>query len=275
MHKHHMTFKDFNDNDREIDLYFNLTEAEVTKMQIESNFGLQHDLEEATKNQDNKKLLEFMEYLVHHAYGIKSADGMEFEKSPEIMRRFENSAYYSDLYMSLFQEEGAVGARFINALLPADLIRRAEANARGEGELAQKAAAATAFKPDARSIFEESRAGLQDHKKSATVVVQESHFPTSDPKADQDYQDYLAWKNRQINTPPQPGEQLDQSAPSQFVPTVKEETETPKDPNAPLTRAEYAEQIAATQQIPEGLGGLIARPPHESGPGFEVTPDQQ
>lgn len=270
MHKHHMTFTDFNGNPREIDLYFNLTEAEVTKMQIASNFGLQHDLEEATKNEDNQKLLDFMEYLVHHAYGIKSADGMTFEKSDEIMRRFENSAYYSDLYMSLFQEEGAVGARFITALLPPELVRKAEANARGEGELAQRAAAATAFKPDSRSIFEESRSKLQDHKPPQTVTIQEAA-----PKTDSDYQEYLAWKNRQVHTGPQPGEKLQRDdSPSQFVPTVKEPTEQLKDPNAPLTRAEYAEHIAATQTIPEGITGVIPRPPHESGPGYEVTPEQ-
>lgn len=264
MHKHHMVFKDFNGNEREIDLYFNLTEAELTKMQIKSQFGIQRDLEQALANEDNQRLLDFMEYLVHNAYGIKSEDGMTFRKSEAIMQEFEQSAYYSDLYMSLFQEEGQVGVRFINSVMPQELLRRAEANAKGEGELARAASEAQAFKPDSRSIFEESRARLQDHqqKVSEPVVVQEAapvserYQPVSTPaypqvpeRTPEDEAAFQAWKN------------------SQGAPAVQPFRVPAENPEAPQTRAEANAQHAASI---EGITGLIPRPPHESGPGYEV-----
>lgn len=270
MHKHHMPFTDFNGKPREVDLYFNLSEAELTKMQISSNFGLQKELEDALANEDNKKLLDFMEYLVHHSYGIKSEDGMTFRKSPEIMAEFEQSAYYSDLYMSLFQEEGQVAVRFINSVMPPELLRRAEANARGEGELAQRAAAAKGFDPDARSIFEQSRNGLQDHKQkvSEPIVVEEApkvsqqYVPQNQPvypqvseRTAEDEAAFQAWKNSQQGN----------------VPAFREPAE---DPNAtPQTRAALRQDQPA-QVIPDGITGVIPRPPHESGPGFEVSTEQ-
>lgn len=142
MHKHHITFEDFNGNQRSMDLYFNLSEAEITKLQKDYLHvgGIDVVMKEAVASEDTKKLLDFFELLVHRSYGIKSPDGMTFDKSPEIMARFENSAFYSPLYMSLFEREGAAGAEFIRAVMPADLIKKAEANVRGEGTLDQAAA---------------------------------------------------------------------------------------------------------------------------------------
>lgn len=170
MHKHTITFTDYNGTERTKDLYFNLTEAEIIKMQAASTHGIQKEMADAIDSKDTQKLLDFFEFLVHKAYGIKSEDGLEFDKSPEITRRFENSAFYSPLYMSFFENEGAVGVAFITAVMPADLVQRAEAAMTGDSDI-EKAAA-------------RSRAALQDHlpkQEAPKAPVSEQYVPQNQP----------------------------------------------------------------------------------------------
>ena len=253
MHTHTISFTDFNDQPRTVELFFNLTEAELTKIQKDYLHvgGVQEVMNQAVKSGDTKQLLDFFEMLVHASYGIKSLDGMTFDKSPDIMHQFEISAYYSDLYMSFFQEDGKVGSDFINAVMPKKLIERAEANVRGEGKLAEAAEAAQAFKPSARNIFDQSRANLQDHQQKQTsevytppVTVQESR--------------------------PQP------QSPSEFEPTLPQPIPTPQP--QPSEDADYlawkaakeAEQNTGTTNFrvpaedPDAQHSNISRPPHES-----------
>lgn len=129
MYKHQITYTDFNGQQRTEDLYFNLSEAEVIELQANSEFGIQEDLQKAIDNQDIATLLKFVKLLISRSYGIKSDDGRFFRKSPEIMSDFLNSAFYSPLLLSLFENEGDRATAFVTGILPADLIRRAQAQA--------------------------------------------------------------------------------------------------------------------------------------------------
>lgn len=170
MHKHTITFEDFNGNTKTKDLYFNLTEAELTKMQKDylDVGGLDNVMSAAIASGDTKQLLDFFELLVHNSYGIKSPDGEVFDKSPDIMRRFENSAFYSPFYMSLFQDGGRVGSAFINAIMPADLLNKATANIKGEGELSTPEVPNS---PEDR--LAQARANLKDHLPKAVIVEED------------------------------------------------------------------------------------------------------
>lgn len=252
MHKHTITFEDFNGAQRTKDLYFNLSEAELTKIQKDSARGVQVEMQEAIDSGDTKKLLDFFEMLVHKSYGIKSDDGMLFDKSPEIMRQFENSAYYSPLYMSFFEEEGNVGSRFINAVMPAKLIAKAEANLRGEGDPRYTAPDGSDLKPDARTIFEQRRSELRDHlpaKQNPPLPYQAPIVPTTPQYVPQNQPEY---------------------------PSVEPKTAHTLAPEQDAGYQQYLAQQQASEAPSNGTHSLhetnVSRPPHESGPGFEVTP---
>lgn len=133
MLKQTINFTDFNGEPRTEDLYFNLTEWELTEIQLSSPEGIQKEMEDAIKAKDLKLLLDFIKMLVNKSYGERDRDGIHFNKSPEIVARFENSAMYAPLMLSLFQDEGARAAAFITGLMPADLVARATAQAQGGG----------------------------------------------------------------------------------------------------------------------------------------------
>lgn len=133
MLKQTITFEDFNGNERELDLYFNLTEAELVDMQADSEEGIQKDMMDAVAAKDMRRLLDFVKMLVHRAYGERDKDGIHFHKSPEITAAFVNSAMYSPLLLSLFQDEGARTEAFITGLMPADLVQKAIDQSQGLG----------------------------------------------------------------------------------------------------------------------------------------------
>ena len=58
--------------------------------------------------------------LILDSYGEKSADGIQFEKSDSIRKRFEQSEAYSELFMELATNSESA-ANFINGIIPKDL----------------------------------------------------------------------------------------------------------------------------------------------------------
>lgn len=290
MHRHPVTYTDFNDNQKSKELYFNLSEAELTKLQKDylHEGGIQAVMNRAVASGDTAQLLDFFELLVRRSYGIKSADGEIFDKSEKIWNDFENSAFYSDLYMSFFQDEGRVGQAFIRAVMPADLINKAEANVRGEGDLAAAAQAAQGFKPDARTIFEQSKDNLKDHMakveerttqaepattnifEQAAQQVQNAPTPIDVTPQPEQYgshsERYEPLNQPQVpsfgGVPETPGVQTTDFR----VPVPQEGADVLQlDPNEGLTRAAYAQrqaELIADQQN-------VARPPHESGSGYQ------
>ena len=155
MHKVLQKYEDFNGETKERTLYFNLTKAEIVNLQLDSEHGVQWDLQEAIRMKDTKKLLDFIKKIVHAGYGIKSEDGEQFDKSPEIFTKFENSAAYSPLYLSLFENGAERGLEFIQQLLPKELIEEAVKQMDGDKRAAEKAELEKQYAPSARQIFDD------------------------------------------------------------------------------------------------------------------------
>lgn len=126
MIKQTIDYLDYNGKGQRDELYFNLTEFEVIEIQVASPLGIHGDLRRAIDEEDNQGVLNFVKILVHNGYGIKSADGKHFEKSPEILNRFLNSAAYSPFIMDLFTDIPGKLVPFVNNLIPDSLIERAE-----------------------------------------------------------------------------------------------------------------------------------------------------
>ncbi len=156
MLKQEITFEDFNGVKRTETVYFNLTKAELVDWSADSEEGIQKDMQDAVAAKDMRKLLDFIKELIARSYGVRDKDGIHFEKSPEISKRFENSAMYSPLLLALFADEGSTVTNFINGLMPADLVRAAMKEAGLNSPEAQTIG--EQYAPSARDIAEAARA---------------------------------------------------------------------------------------------------------------------
>lgn len=117
MLKKAIKYTDYNGIEREEDFYFNLTEAELTRLNFTTEGGLEAVLQQIIATQDIPMLYQYFEKIVQMSYGVKSLDGKYFDKSPEILHRFEMCPAYNNLIMELIGSPDAA-ANFINAVIP-------------------------------------------------------------------------------------------------------------------------------------------------------------
>ena len=125
MIKQTFDYTDYNGHPRKAEMYFNLTDIEVLDFSGRKPGEITEDLDVLVKTENIRGILLFLRELIAASYGIKSEDGISFEKSPEITRKFEQSAYYSDWLFSLFENDAEKGIAFVKQVLPASLIERA------------------------------------------------------------------------------------------------------------------------------------------------------
>lgn len=129
MYKKTITYEDYNGSTRTEDFYFNLTEAEVTEMQLSVKGGFAEMINNMVKANDLGSLIGIMKEMIVKSYGIKSDDGRRFIKKPEYVEEFTETPAFSALYMELATDEKAA-ANFINKVMPAKFVAEAEKNAK-------------------------------------------------------------------------------------------------------------------------------------------------
>ena len=112
------TYVDFNDLSRTEDFYFNLTQAEVTEMELSVDGGLVEMINRIVAAKDGKQIIALFKDIVLRAYGEKSPDGKRFIKTPEIRDAFAQTQAYSDLFMEL-ATDAQKAAEFVNGIVPA------------------------------------------------------------------------------------------------------------------------------------------------------------
>jgi hypothetical protein len=133
MYKKVINYTDFDGNTRSEAFYFNLTKAEMVKMELQSG-GMQEMLQRIADAEDSYRVAEVIEDIICRSYGEKSLDGKRFVKSQEIVDSFKATDAYSELFMELLRDQDAAAA-FINGIMPADLREAAEAEmAKGESK---------------------------------------------------------------------------------------------------------------------------------------------
>jgi len=166
MFKQTLTYTNFHGETRTKDFYFNLTAAELAEMDLRANGNFVERLKDIVATNDGDIIIPEFKKIIAQTYGIRSADGDIFDKSPEISRSFENHAAYSNFFLDMISEP-SVAANFINAVMPADLQKKAaEMNERraaleASGELPSVEQEKTA----SQLAREASEARLQGHKK--------------------------------------------------------------------------------------------------------------
>jgi hypothetical protein len=121
MIKKTITFEDFDGNERTEDFYFNLTEAELTDLELSVSGGFGSLIDKITKTQDVPEIMKIFKQIIKLAYGIKSPDGRRFEKSEAIYNDFAQTNAFSQLYMELASDEQKA-SDFINGILPKKIL---------------------------------------------------------------------------------------------------------------------------------------------------------
>lgn len=116
MHKRTMTYTDFNGTEVTEDFYFNLSKADIVKMQLSEKVGLHEHMTQVVRSNDGPKIVELFEKIVLMAYGVRTEDG-RFVKSQEVRDHFASTAAYAELFVLLATDAGAA-AEFINATMP-------------------------------------------------------------------------------------------------------------------------------------------------------------
>lgn len=124
MLKKTITYVDYNRTERTEDFYFNLSKAEIAKMELEIPGGMTEMLKRITAAQDTPSLVKIFEDLILRSYGVKSDDGKRFIKTPELKEEFKQTEAYSELFMELATNADAASA-FINGIIPADVAQAA------------------------------------------------------------------------------------------------------------------------------------------------------
>lgn len=127
MLKKSITYTDFNGDEQTEDFYFNLSKAEITKMELSRKGGLKEHLEAIVAAQDGKEIIAEMENIVRLAYGKKSDDGRRFIKNQQLWEEFQSSEAYSVFFMELVTETNAAIA-FVNGIVPKDLSEQVNAD---------------------------------------------------------------------------------------------------------------------------------------------------
>lgn len=111
------TFKDFNGVERTETKHFNLTEAEIMEMELGTEGGVAEMLQNIIAAKDAPSIIKYFKEFILKAYGEKSADGLRFDKSEEISRRFANTQFYNLLFMELATDDEKA-AEFVNGVVP-------------------------------------------------------------------------------------------------------------------------------------------------------------
>lgn len=121
-------YKDYNGNEREDKFLFNLTQAEITEMQLSVNGGLDDMIKGIIEAKDQPEIIRLFKKIILKSYGEKTPDGKRFRKVDDnghpLSIAFSETEAYSKLFMELATNDEKA-AEFVNGLLPADIDKKA------------------------------------------------------------------------------------------------------------------------------------------------------
>lgn len=117
MLKKTITYTDFNDNERTEDFYFNLTETELTELDLSHEGGLVKRLQDVIAASDSATIMQIFKGLLLKSYGVKSQDGRKFIKNQELRDDFEQTQAYNDFFMEL-STDADKAVEFVKGIIP-------------------------------------------------------------------------------------------------------------------------------------------------------------
>ena len=144
MLKQTIEYTDFDDNQSVETVYFNLTKTELAdNIHLKDTLEqIQRDIVDGTKRSlktsEITQILELVKTFMKLSYGVRSADGKRFIKTPEQWTEFTQTAIYDAFLFSLFETPNKA-LNFMSGILPQDM--RSEAKSAGDAEMLKLATA--------------------------------------------------------------------------------------------------------------------------------------
>jgi hypothetical protein len=181
-----LTFKNFLGEQETSDFYFNMSEGELTLMQVraidQKHESFTDKLDKIAKGLQGAALADVIEELVLKSYGVKSTDGKLFVKNPQILESFTASGAYSVLITELFSIEGSL-TEFVNGVVPDDLVQKSKQEAGKQISAREKAEQALAAKGGYNSKQVKATPEVT-HSPAKVVDSMPTELPASAPMLD-------------------------------------------------------------------------------------------
>ena len=114
------TFKDFLGSDRTEDFYFNLTKAEIIKMEWSYEGGFIRMLKTLIDKQNIPEMIKVFDLIIDSSYGVRTPDGRGFKKSKDILDDFKTTEAYSNIFMR-FATDATFASDFLNGIIPQEI----------------------------------------------------------------------------------------------------------------------------------------------------------
>lgn len=129
MLKKTITYEDYDGNQITEDFYFNLTKAELIKMELGQEGGLAEAYERIVNSRDVPEMIRIFDDLIAKAYGVKSPDGKRFIKNEEVYEAFKESPAYDVVFTELITD-AEEAANFFNGIIPNvdEVVKKLAAN---------------------------------------------------------------------------------------------------------------------------------------------------
>lgn len=112
-----ITYTDYNEVERKEKFYFNLTEAELTELELTMAGGFRERMQKITDAKDISELYTQFKKLVLMSYGKKSEDGKRLIKTEEVKQEFMDNPAFSKIMMELVTDSQKA-LDFVNGILP-------------------------------------------------------------------------------------------------------------------------------------------------------------
>lgn len=119
MYSKKMTYTDFGGTTRTETFYFNLSEAELMKMELGVNGGFAESLQRLVDSNNGPEIMKEFDRIILASYGELSDDGRRFIKSDELSTAFSQTQAYSDLFTELSTNADAA-SEFVLGIVPAN-----------------------------------------------------------------------------------------------------------------------------------------------------------
>lgn len=130
MLKQTVKYVDFDGNDQEEVLYFNLAKTRVTddlsiKDRIEEVEALFRGDERELSSKEMQLVINLIKEVMRLSYGVRTQNGKGFRQTPEVWNDFIETPAYDTFLFSFFEEPQKIWA-FINAVMPKEVVEEAE-----------------------------------------------------------------------------------------------------------------------------------------------------
>lgn len=139
MIKKTITYTNYNGDTVTEDFWFNLSKAELTKMELGVHGGFSEMMNRIIASRDIPSMTEVYDDFIRKSYGVKSMDGKRFIKSKELTEEFCQTEAYSELFME-FIGDTKKAIEFVNGVIPKDLSEMLAKIQRDETKISDKTA---------------------------------------------------------------------------------------------------------------------------------------